>query len=257
MKKNAMLKIAAILMVAVLLTTCAISSTFAKYVTAGETVTTNQARVAKWGLTITTSAEGDVPLFLNSYDANESATVKGATASDIVVAPGTSNADDAFAISITGTPEVSYKLIVEANLQLTGWTVGSGNEYYCPLAITVDGTTLYGNEFGSSAEFETAVENAIADAILGGTNTGTPSGTGANKYAKEYGPNVTAYAASGTDATGTVAVSWEWCYDDTKLSAEDKAKAALDDAKDTLLGNNAEANKIMISYTVSAEQVGD
>ena len=53
MKKNAMLKIAAILLVAVLLTTCAISTTFAKYVTNTADYAPSEARVAKWGLTFT------------------------------------------------------------------------------------------------------------------------------------------------------------------------------------------------------------
>ncbi len=49
--KNKMMRIASILMVAVLLTVCAVSSTFAKYVTSVNVG--DAARVAKWGIVIT------------------------------------------------------------------------------------------------------------------------------------------------------------------------------------------------------------
>lgn len=54
-----------------LMTTCAISSTFAKYTTSASG--TDSARVAKWGFTPTTITLTD--LFKNTYDA----TVQGAT----------------------------------------------------------------------------------------------------------------------------------------------------------------------------------
>ena len=56
MKKNKMMRIASILMVATLITTCAISGTFAKYVTkaSGE----DKARVAKWGIVLDVQATG-------------------------------------------------------------------------------------------------------------------------------------------------------------------------------------------------------
>ena len=44
MKKNKMMRIASVLLVAVILTTCAISGTFAKYVTSGNG--SDNARVA-------------------------------------------------------------------------------------------------------------------------------------------------------------------------------------------------------------------
>ena len=70
MKKNAMLKIAAVLLVAVLLTTCAISSTFAKYVSSYES-TAETARVAKWGLYVDTTSIGTQKLFFSEYNDGE------------------------------------------------------------------------------------------------------------------------------------------------------------------------------------------
>ena len=53
MKKNYSMRIASMLLVLVLLTTCVISGTFAKYVTSGSA--TEQARVAKWGVEFSAS----------------------------------------------------------------------------------------------------------------------------------------------------------------------------------------------------------
>lgn len=95
--KNKMMRIASILMAAVLLTVCAVSGTFAKYVTSANTADT--ARVAKWGVLL--SIEGD-GLFSDKYEADDETYTKsdytveaaengeGATVKfDKVVAPGT------------------------------------------------------------------------------------------------------------------------------------------------------------------------
>lgn len=61
MKKNKMMRAASALLIAVLLTTCAVSGTFAKYTTS-ETGS-DTARVAKWGVEVT--AEGT--MFADAY----------------------------------------------------------------------------------------------------------------------------------------------------------------------------------------------
>ena len=53
MKKNKLMRAASILLVATLISTCAISGTFAKYVTTGSA--TNTARVAKWGVELSST----------------------------------------------------------------------------------------------------------------------------------------------------------------------------------------------------------
>ena len=109
MKKNAMLKIAAVLLVAVLLTTCAISSTFAKYVTdAGSHSET--ARVAMWGVEVETelSNTSGPQLFLDEY-----ANVKSNNGND-VLAPGTSGMYT-FDLTITGTPETSLQVLLTSD----------------------------------------------------------------------------------------------------------------------------------------------
>ena len=126
MKKNAMLKIAAVLLVAVLLTTCAISSTFAKYATKTD-VFTDTATVAKWGITVK-SVGSEQDLFVNDYG-----DAKGATA---IVAPGTSKSISVSGL-VEGQPEVDCQVtylykIVKQNLSLD-----NGHD---PVVVKIDDT---------------------------------------------------------------------------------------------------------------------
>jgi hypothetical protein len=126
MKKNAMLKIAAVLLVAVLLTTCAISSTFAKYVSNVD-AKTNMAKVAKWGVVATVTSDEEYKLFKNSPDSG----VVGSSDA-IVVAPGTEGSI-ALGANITGAPEVSGEVIVSA------YVVGTGfSENYKPVKVKIN-----------------------------------------------------------------------------------------------------------------------
>ena len=103
MKKNAMLKIAAVLLVAVLLTTCAISSTFAKYVSGADDFN-RVARVAKWGVTSVTTTSGN--LFDKSYVTGDNKAIIDTQADLYLLAPGTSGSI-VITNNLTGTPEVS------------------------------------------------------------------------------------------------------------------------------------------------------
>ena len=125
MKKNAMLKIAAVLLVAVLLTTCAISSTFAKYVSTKGTQTA-RARVAKWGVTTEMALNSD---FGMTYGSNGDA---GRVVADSgVVAPGTMGKLE-FEYTISGSTEVSGK--IEFDVVVT-------NDREIPLVFSLDGST--------------------------------------------------------------------------------------------------------------------
>lgn len=89
MKKNKMLRLAAVLLVAVMMTTCVISGTFAKYVTSASAE--DHARVAKWGVAF--DMEGG-PLFAKEYKLEDSrfnsvSTEMSVKADENVVAPGT------------------------------------------------------------------------------------------------------------------------------------------------------------------------
>ena len=117
MKKNKMLRIASILLVVTLLSTCVISGTFAKYVTKAEGE--DQARVAKWGIVV--SVEGDTA-FSKQYKTDDEAAKAAIEYSvvsqkdDNVVAPGTTQGS--LKGSVKGTPEVATRYA----LTIKDWT---------------------------------------------------------------------------------------------------------------------------------------
>ena len=94
MKKNTMMRIASVLMVAVLLSTCAISSTFAKYVSSASAGDT--ARIAKWGVEVTATGNAFKVEYQKQTDNNSYSVVSkdkdstDETAIKNILAPGTS-----------------------------------------------------------------------------------------------------------------------------------------------------------------------
>ena len=116
MMKNKMMRAASILLVAVLLSTCAISGTFAKYVTTNEA--RDSARVAKFGVVI--QADGSLygKYYQAGVDSKPTATANGVSVSAAAdaVAPGTKS-DKGLNFSINGTPEVSTQLDVTIAVQ--------------------------------------------------------------------------------------------------------------------------------------------
>lgn len=122
MKKNVLMRAASGLLVATMLTTCAISGTFAKYVTQDNGG--DVARVAKWGVVV--QVEGDLygQKYLNDANtvtiANDTTVgVDGkqiAKPDNAVVAPGTKS-DSPFTFGINGTPEVDSETTIEIDYQ--------------------------------------------------------------------------------------------------------------------------------------------
>ena len=231
MRKNRMMRAASALLVAVLMTTCTISGTFAKYVT--EKSASDTARVAKWGVEITSTAAN---AFAKEYDAGDAADAKDVVAAtvtvddvsvqDKVVAPGTNGTLGGTTI-IAGTPEVRVSVSQAATLTLTGWTV-DGNEY-CPIVFKVgNGDTLYKIDPTNDAM------NEISEL----------------KAAVEAAAKSSAVFEAGTDLSNvgadTVSVSWEWPF-------------SVDDDKDTALGNLTGENvpKISFTLTTTIAQVGE
>lgn len=146
MKKNMMMRIASVLLVAVLLSTCAISGTFAKYVTASDSE--DSARVAYWGFKETTFDITD--LFLNAYD-----NVSGVDAD--VIAPGTEGeATFSFKPLNETAPEVAYKITVSTE----------GSE--CATDIVANTNIQFKLDEGEWGSFEalcTAIEALSTDTI--------------------------------------------------------------------------------------------
>ena len=220
MKKNKMMRIASVLLVVTLLSTCIISGTFAKYVTKGSG--SDNARVAKFGVKIESTGE----LFDTEYETHDttysgSLSVKSSN-DDKLVAPGTTKNFAGFTVS--GTPEVAVRMAFsEATLTLTGWT-DAANNYYCPLVIKVGNTTLDGADYTSIATFKAAVEAEIKN------------------FTKDYDPLTT------LSATDVPAISWSWPF----------STGDANDVKDTYLGDQAaagNASTIELAVTLTVTQI--
>lgn len=219
-KKNWTLRAAVLMLALVLITSCFVGGTFAKYVTSGSG--TDSARVAKFGVTVTANGT----MFAKEYATDDQTVVgtivKSVISTDKVVAPGTESNGDFVAATVTGTPEVavrvSYKLDA-ATLQLENWKDGDG-KFYCPLVFKIK--TTNGNTVISGMDFQTAeaMKAALVNAVAA--------------YTKDYAP--------GTDLSGkaadTLAISWEWPFE----TGVDNDKPA-NNVRDTFLGDEAAAGR--------------
>lgn len=121
MKKNKMMRIASVLLVAVLLSTCAISGTFAKYTTSD--TKSSSARVAKWDIDFAanddTTKEFKFDLFNTIKDNDGTSTetdVKEGT-DEKIIAPGTSGS---FTISLKNLSEVTAQYAIEYTVTADG-----------------------------------------------------------------------------------------------------------------------------------------
>lgn len=220
MKKNIMMRVASALFVSVLLSTCAISNTFAKYVSTGSSE--NSARVAKWGVTVTGTPNKAFNTTYAKNDENFTLAENTVVSTENVVAPGTGGTMAEF--SITGTPEVAVRVNFTGELKLGDKWVDESSNYYCPIEITVGNetvgnTTFKGTDYASADDFETAVNDKIAT------------------FSNDYEANKD-LSTIGADAPS---ISWAWAFEGN------------DNVKDTYLGNQADAgNAATISLNVTA-----
>ena len=183
MKKNVMMRIASVLLVAVLLSTCVISGTFAKYTHTASSEDT--ARVAKWGFG---AAEIDFEdLFLASYGEN---IVEGSN-EEAVIAPGTSGtAGFRFAlVEDIDKPEVAYT-----------FSVSTGDSYNATVANTnIKWRLTTSADAPTDWNANDTWANLLADIVeLSGDESGT----------KEYGVEDNLPAIVNT----TYYVHWNWAF---------------------------------------------
>lgn len=222
MKKNKMMRVASVLLVAVLLTTSVISGTFAKYVTSGETG--DSARVAKFGVTITGSGD----LFAKNYysvnsglsnqpaadgteDTSDVVLTVESSNTDKVVAPGTkSNETNPFKLTVTGSPEVDVKVtlsikdgfqdvVLKAGTYQDRTTQALEDEYtlendYYPIVYTV--TNNHTGEVITSASSLAALQTQLAE--WGGL-----------------------YLDAGALTNVSFTLSWEWAFGDSNHNQAD------------------------------------
>lgn len=223
MKKT--MRIAASLLALTLVTSCFVGGTFAKYTTGADEVSDN-ARVAKFGVTVTATAED---LFADSYkdvattytasETGDAITVQADTQNVDIFAPGTNGAE-ASAIVVTGTPEVDVTVDYTADVTFTGWTLAD-DSFYCPIVFKVNGVTVDkgADAAAYAANLKAAIENLSADYD---TNTVLED-----------------------QANNTVKIEWAWAFEG-------------EDVKDTYLGDQAaagNASTISIAYGATVTQL--
>lgn len=167
MKKNKMMRIASVLLVAVLISTCAISGTFAKYVTRVEG--TDTARVAKWGILLT--VEGSA--FAEKYEATDEAylddggeyAVVSSVEGEKVVAPGTNSEEVKanYVATVKGTPEVATRYTLEGGAVKD--VVLKAGEYtdYTKLVQADDGTFGYTDKFTLAKDYAPVKWNLVIE----------------------------------------------------------------------------------------------
>lgn len=231
-RKNHTLKLAGILLALVLVTSCFVGGTFAKYVTKG--TGSDSARVAKFGVTVT--ANGST--FAEQY-ATDDETVRAIASSVVsserkkVVAPGTKG--DMVSMTLSGSAEVAVKVTYKATVNLGDKWVADG-VYYCPLVITVNNKNINGLDYTTAADFAAAVEAEI------------------DGYTKNYVANTD---FSGDQAANyekdSLKVSWRWNFEATQFAKGDQT-----DEKDTILGNaaaNGNAAEISLQVVTTVTQI--
>ncbi len=236
MKKNVMMRVASTLLVAVLLTTCTISGTFAKYTTSARSSDT--ARVAKFGVEITANGSMFSEHYNDKAGGNNIATeVTGSVESSVegekILAPGTKGT--MASMTLTGTPEVKVQVTYAGTVTLNDKWVAKQNDeasttesYYCPLKVTVADETFYGLNYSSAAEFKAAIEEKIKG------------------YIKTY--------EAGTNLSGkgseSLTISWEWEFEGSNGTSVHRT-----DYADTYLGDAEQKGDITIAVTTTVTQV--
>ena len=233
------MRVAGLLLALVLVTSCFVGGTFAKYVTSGTGV--DHAKVAKWGVTVVGSSDMFAPTYAKDDDSLtvSANSVAESNNKDNLVAPGTKK-DNAAVVTLSGKPEVAVRVTYDADsFALTGrWAyndgkTGSADEYYCPLIFKItDGTTTktidcMGEGMKSVDDVKTAVKKAVAD------------------FSADYAPN-TDLSAVGHNG---LKISWEWPFEG------DTAHPNQTDVKDTYLGNLATATGAESHNTIPAVYV--
>lgn len=233
MKKNVMMRAASALLVAVLLTTCAISGTFAKYTTS--TTGSDKARVAYWGFD--QDAATTIDLFDGEYNnVKASGEVDGFSN---VIAPGTSKSTT-FAFGYTNyktdkisAPEVAYNFTVTPAITGDYDSLDANPNFKWTLQKGTD----------TASEYDTVADLLTAVKALSGDDSGT----------KQYDAGNLPSAFNSADETYTI--GWEWTFETADNTTTDKDEMAEQDATDTAMGNADALENVTFTITISATQI--
>ena len=226
MKKMSFMRMAALMLLLCLASTCAISGTFAKYTT--EATGTSTARVAYWGFTDDGTIE-ITDLFATSYTgAGNNTNVVSNT--DNIIAPGSTNSA-AFKFTYANNtsesltaPEVAYSFVVST----TGSEIAADIENNPNIQWKLDN-----GAWGTWDAMIDAIEALDED--------------------EDFAPGeIPAAFAAGSEHT----VSWQWIFETADDADPDNgSEEAIQDAIDTGMGNKQTLDTVTLKITITATQI--
>lgn len=228
MKKNVMMRIAALLMVCVLATTCGISGTFAKYVTSS--TMNDAARVAYWGF------KEDASQTFELFNSNDAGVLNNG---DGLLAPGSFDTAGFSFVYVDGdstAPEVDYtfEITVTTTSADTDLLDANPNFYW----------VLNDKAFKTFTELKAAIESLDGDAA---------------KY--EAGTLPSAFYTAGDETEHTI--GWMWLFKEGDVPPSGMPTeidgtpivAVNNDVDDTVMGNATDLDDLAITITITATQV--
>lgn len=215
-KKHWTLRAAGLLFALVLITSCFVGGTFAKYVTSG--YGHESARVAKFGVTMSVATDTAFKKTYATDNSPVSTTITNSvesSGSENLVAPGTKGSDFVV-LSISGKPEVAVNVKIAAE----GFDVFLKASDYPDLTTAAAGDTFtLGNDYHPITY------------TLRKTGAAAPVVTGKLDDIIDYLNGLSDNYPAKTDLTSTIGeykLSWEWKFNDNTIANKDQA--------DTLLG---------------------
>lgn len=171
MKKNNVMRVFSLLLALTLISVCAISGTFAKYVTkvSGQ----DDARVAKWGVVL--DVKGNA--FSTKYQAHDDSYIAAfgddelpaysviAENEDQVVAPGTSSEDleQTLVATVKGKPEVAARYILQGNVEDIVLKADTYTDYTELVYDKTTGKSAYSKTFDLEKDYSPVKWNLIIE----------------------------------------------------------------------------------------------
>lgn len=280
MKKNKMMRIASVLLIVTILSTCAISGTFAKYVVKGTGEA--QAQVARWGIQI--SMDGDT-LFSNKYAKSDTGTGIAVLAKGDydVVAPGT-NSDEAGATFTAHIENIDNKatevavryalgfqdgwtdIVLEKNAVIkdetglkdatAGYPDLTVREDYSPVKFSIyfkgkiqGNTNLYDYSTGDGFAIVEGVSLTDFEKNVTTGNNMSIGLNGVNAYVDGTTKQIIVDAPAGMTLSGDFICKWAWTYE----TGSSELEKAYFDKLDTYLGNHPQT--LSFGFEATATQI--
>ena len=238
-KKNVLMRSAGLLLALVLVTSCFVGSTFAKYTTAADA--TESARVAKFGVEVSISGGA----FETSYNRDTATSIAKTVVSsngDKLAAPGTQD-ENAVTFTIKGAPETAVRVQVGMdNMQDIVLKKGAYRDY---TKAPYNGTFQVPTDYHPIAFYLKKGDQVVVAGTLDDINGYLRSAYVSGDYQANtnlgtelcsrggYPTSGGGYSSNSTDTTGVYTLYWHWVYE------HNNAYFTGGDAADTLLGNLA------------------